>query len=69
MDDQLPLVLFLDDLAEQVLRCSRKTAERLRKAGQLPTELPIDGRPRWSRDVVLDWLSSGATTSRRGRRR
>ena len=66
--DDLPLVLFLDDLATDVLRCSRRTAERLHAARQLPPELPIPGRPRWSREVILDWISSGSSPRRwRGR--
>ena len=44
-----PVVLFIDDLA-RVLRTSRSTIERRRRAGTFPIpELPgIDGRPRWS---------------------
>jgi len=65
-DETLPLVLFVSDFAI-VLRCSVRTVERLHRAKQLPEQLPIPGRPRWARDVVLAWLSSGDV--RRGRRR
>lgn len=61
--ESLPLVLMLADLAE-LLRCSRRTVERLHRAGRLPEPLAIPGRPRWSRADVLLWIDSGA-----GRRR
>ena len=52
-------VLFIDDLAH-ILRASRTTIERRRRDRSLPfPELPaIDKRPRWSRRVVEDLLSS-----------
>ena len=65
-------VLFIDDLA-YVLRTSRSTIERRRRAGTFPIpELPsIDERPRWSRHAVERYLgsSSGGMRSRRGRPR
>ena len=65
-------VLFMDDLA-YVLRTSRSTIERRRRAGTFPIpELPsIDERPRWSRHAVERYLgsSSGGMRSRRGRPR
>jgi hypothetical protein len=59
-------ILFIDDLA-QVVRASRTTIERRRKDGSLPfPELPsIDKRPRWSRRVVTEILSS-RSPQRRG---
>jgi hypothetical protein len=64
-------VLFMDDLAD-VLRTSRSTIERRRRAGTFPIpELPsIDERPRWSRQAVERYLGSsgGRTRPQRGRR-
>jgi hypothetical protein len=64
-DHDLPLVLFLDDLA-RALRTSRRTLENLRRHGalkQLLPELPsIDKRPRWSRDAVLRFLDGQRMT-------
>lgn len=65
-NNDLPLVLFIEDIASDVLRCSVRTLERLRRAKQLPEPLPIPGRPRWARQVILDWVSSGSLR-RRGR--
>ena len=58
-------VLFIEDLAG-ILRTSRSTIERRRRAGSFPIpELPsIDGRPRWSRQAVEQFL---ATTSKGSR--
>ena len=65
-----PDVLFIDDVAH-ILRTSRSTIERRRRAGAFPIpELPsIDGRPRWSRLAVERYLAStdGGKRSRRGR--
>src|SRR5450759_1487626 len=54
-------ILFIEDLA-QLVRASRATIERRRRDGSLPfPELPaIDKRPRWSRRVVDEVLSSSA---------
>lgn len=63
-------VLFIEDLAS-LLRTSRSTIERRRRAGTFPIpELPsIDGRPRWSRQAVERYLAStnGGMRPRRGR--
>lgn len=65
-----PTVLFIEDVA-LVLRTSRTTIERRRRAGNFPIpELPgIDGRPRWSRQTVESYLASSdeGLRSRRGR--
>jgi hypothetical protein len=65
-------VLFMEDLA-RVLRTSRSTIERRRRAGTFPIpELPsIDERPRRSRHAVERYLgsSSGGMRPRRGRPR
>jgi predicted DNA-binding transcriptional regulator AlpA len=65
-------VLFIDDVAS-VLRTSRSTIERRRRAGTFPIpELPsFDGRPRWSRQAVNAYLAStnGGLKPRRGRPR
>jgi hypothetical protein len=65
-------VLFLDDLA-QLLRTSRRTIEKMRRAGvfPIPEIRGIDKRPRWSRVVVQRFLEQGdvAATHRRGWRR
>ena len=64
-----PDVLFIDDVA-QVLRTSRSTIERRRRAGSFPIpELPsIDERPRWSRQAVERYLASTNEGMRAGRR-
>lgn len=68
----MPDVLFIDDLT-RILRTSRSTIERRRRAGLFPIpELPsLDGRPRWSRRAVDAYLasSSGGMHPRRGRPR
>jgi len=68
----LPEVLFLGEVA-RILRTSRSTIERRRRAGTFPIpELPsIDGRPRWSRAAVERYLAStsGGLKPRRGRPR
>ena len=65
-----PDVLFIDDVA-RILRTSRSTIERRRRAGSFPIpELPsIDGRPRWSRQAVERYLASSneGMRPRRGR--
>jgi hypothetical protein len=65
-DDDLPLVLYQEDLAG-VLRCSVRNVQRLQRARELPDPLPIPGRPRWSRQVILAWLSGAGKNMRRGR--
>ena len=64
-------VLFIEDVA-RILRTSRSTIERRRRAGTFPIpELPsIDERPRWSRQAVERYLASSneGMRSRRGRR-
>ena len=62
--NDLPLVLFEDDFAD-VLRCSVRKVQRLKRAKSLPDQLPIPGRPRWARDNVLRWLAGGAGRGRR----
>jgi hypothetical protein len=63
-------VLFIDDVA-RILRTSRSTIERRRRAGTFPiAELPsIDERPRWSRQAVEAYLASSdqGWRPRRGR--
>lgn len=63
-------VFFIGDLV-RLLRVSRSTIERRRRAGRFPIpELPaIDERPRWSRVAVEQYLSStnGGLRPRRGR--
>jgi len=56
MSDQLPDVLFVDDLAKS-LRCSRRTIERRLRAGaDLPPEMRrIDSTHRWLRETVEAW--------------
>lgn len=67
-----PLVLLIEDMAA-ILRTSRSTIERRRRAGTFPLpELPsLDKRPRWSRQAVEQFLSStsGGLRTRRGRPR
>ena len=68
--DHPSAVLFIEDVA-QILRTSRSTIERRRRAGSFPIpELPsIDGRPRWSRQAVERYLASSneGKRPRRGR--
>ena len=64
--NELPLVLFEQDFA-QILRCSVRKVQRLKRARELPEPLPIPGRPRWARDEALRWLA-GSTSRGRGRR-
>lgn len=63
-------VLFIDDLAK-ILRTSRSTIERRRRAGMFPIpELAsLDGRPRWSRAAVERYLTDRGDDerARRGR--
>ncbi len=69
--DELPAVLFLDDMAE-LLRCSPTTIKRRLRARVFPVApLPgIDKRPRWSKTAVLRWLAAGGGgRSLRGRQR
>ena len=65
-------VFFIEDVA-RVLGTSRSTIERRRRSGTFPIpELPrIDGRPRWSREAVQDYLksSNNGMRPRRGRPR
>jgi hypothetical protein len=65
-------VLFIEDVA-RILRTSRSTIERRRRAGTFPIpELPsIDERPRWGRVAVERYLASTneGMRSRRGRPR
>lgn len=73
VSDELPDVLFLDELAA-LLRCHPKTIRRRLDANVFPVApIPgIDRRPRWSKAAVLQWLASGAgrrKPARRGRRR
>ena len=69
--DRQPAVLFLEDVAD-MLRVSRSTIERRRRAGTFPIpELPsLDRRPRWSVKAVEQYLNSTAWSDRkRGRPR
>ena len=54
-DDDLPIVLFTEDVA-QVLRRSRRTTERLIRANKVPGRIDLPGRPSFSRDAFLDGL-------------
>jgi hypothetical protein len=68
--EDLPLVLFIEDLA-RVLGCSRATIDNRRRAGTFPIpELAsIDKRPRWSREAVLRYLQGESHPAILGRRR
>lgn len=70
MSDQLPDVIFVDDLA-RLLRCSRATIDRrLRAKDNLPPRLPsIDHRHRWARATVEEWLKRPGSTWKSGLRR
>jgi predicted DNA-binding transcriptional regulator AlpA len=67
--ERRPEVLFLDDVAK-MLRVSRSTIERRRRAGTFPIQelASLDRRPRWSRRAVEHFLSSNTWSGRnRGR--
>ena len=69
--DELPEVLFLEDVAA-LLRCSPSTIKRRLRAHVFPVApLPgIDKRPRWSKTALTQWLTvGGAGGSLPGRRR
>ena len=67
--DELPDVLFLGDLAT-LLRCHPKTIRRRIEARVFPVApIPgIDRRPRWSKTAVLQWLATGGSIHKPGRR-
>lgn len=67
--DHLPAVMYEPDIAEVIGSKNRntRTVQRLKRAGALPEPLPIPGRPRWSKDSIIAWLSTGSSS--RGRRR
>lgn len=66
MSTEIPAVCFLDDVA-RILRTSRRTIEKLRRARMFPIpELPsIDKRPRWSGEDVRRFVAHMPTTLRR----
>ncbi len=69
--DELPEVLFLEDVAA-LLRCSPSTIKRRLRAHVFPVApLPgIDKRPRWSKAALAQWLTvGGAGRPLLGRRR
>lgn len=65
-DEPIPHVCFLEDLA-RILRTSRRTLEKMRRARAFPIrELPsIDKRPRWSGDDVRRFLAHQRAPLRR----
>lgn len=60
MTPDIPLVCFLDDMA-RILRTSRRTIEKMRRARTFP--IPeirgIDKRPRWSGEAVRKFIETG----------
>lgn len=62
-------VLFIDDVA-RVLKTSRSTIEVRRRHGTFPIpELPaIDKRPRWSAEVVRQFIDGQRVTGTKLRR-
>ena len=68
--DELPDVLFLEDLAA-LLRCHPKTIKRRLEAHVFPVApIPgIDRRPRWSKAAVLRWLAAGGAGRKPAQRR
>lgn len=57
--EAIPAVCLLDDMA-RILKTSRRTIEKLRRTRTFPIpELPsFDKRPRWSGDVVRQYLAT-----------
>ena len=55
---ELPLVLFIEDMAK-LLGTSVRTIRRLRqyRAFPIPELDGVDRKPRWSREVVLRYLA------------
>jgi excisionase family DNA binding protein len=52
-------MLGMDDLAA-LLRCNRRTLERLRSAGKLPQpDIHIGRMPRWKRSTIETWVERG----------
>jgi hypothetical protein len=62
--EQLPIVLKEADVA-RLMRCSVRQVQRLNKAQRLPLPINLPGRPRWSRDEMVTWVSNGARSRRR----
>jgi len=53
--EALPLTLGKRELS-MLLNLSSRSIERMRAAGTFPAALPGLRRPRWSTQVVLEWL-------------
>jgi hypothetical protein len=53
--NDMALVFTKQSLA-RALRVSIRSLERLRAKGLLPPTVPGLARPRWSAEVVLEWL-------------
>lgn len=64
---EIPAVCFLDDLV-RILRTSRRTIERMRRAGVFPIrELPsLDKRPRFAGEEVRRFLAGEQRLRRAG---
>lgn len=53
-----PLLLTLNELCE-LLRMSPRQVRNLAKTGRMPAALKIDGRLRWSRKSIEQWIDAG----------
>jgi hypothetical protein len=53
-------MLSINDLA-RILRCSRRSVERMRSSGQLPPPTLFVGTkcPRWHPQVMREWIGAG----------
>ena len=68
--EDLPLVLFIDDVA-RLLGTSTRTIHRSLRARTfaIPVRPSVDRKPRWSRAAVLAFLEGAAATDSSRRRR
>jgi excisionase family DNA binding protein len=56
--DALEPLVTIEDWCD-LLRCGRRTIERMRSAGRLPRpDLHVGRLPRWRADTAREWLES-----------
>jgi hypothetical protein len=65
VSDDVPDVLFRNDLA-RLLRMSTRTLDELRKSrANLPPQMvSLDDRPRWAKSTVLAWMAQTDVATR-----
>jgi hypothetical protein len=63
--DAIEPLLSVLDLC-RILRCNRRTIERLRAGGKLPRPDANVGRmPRWKAETIRRWIENGGTDANR----